>query len=410
MRKSVREQVQVREIAREVFAKFKRVREMHSTLYGTYHLYAKNGLKYVGKVLPSGFQLVSSRNPLYPVFRHTAAETATFLFPLHGEPLSGLFGKGQQEGEIRRWVDRCGSVEQCLFEVLRKLLQVESEGQEEVVLECLRVHNGELEYCHDNWMRPALSIVLDNPNEFENYYFSQEDLDGIKDLAFCREKEAEVAKPSKMAVIFRIFLLVLHLGSLNLKERNYEFSGYRLHQEHLQLRLDYFCSRYNQKGLGELVRKVISGESVEMEEIWKVCLPQLATAKAKKVLTLSNTNVRNNRRKNNTEVSEYESETPIKHSHINRLNCSIFSQSSNKSREEDSNLSFTLHKSNLVNDENCPRRRSLLSKDNCEAGKGKKNIKLARNSSKESHDSRQYHLFSSSKERLNLKAILSEST
>lgn len=145
-----------------------------------------------------------------------------------------------------------------------------------------------------------------------------------------------------------------------------------------------------------------------MEEIWKLCLPQIATAKTKKVLTLSNTNVRTGKRKNNTEMSE-QSETPIKHSHINRLNCSMFSHSSNKSKEEDSNLSFSLHKSNLVNEENHPRRRSLLSKENCDA-KGKKNIKLTRNASKDSYDCKQYHLFSNNKERLNLKAILTEAT
>lgn len=58
--------------------------------------------------------------------------------------------------------------------------------------------------------------------------------------------------------------MVLHLGTHNLKERNYEYSGYKLHEEHLKLRLDYFCSRYNQKGLGDLVRKIILGQSMEM--------------------------------------------------------------------------------------------------------------------------------------------------
>jgi hypothetical protein len=75
----------------------------------------------------------------------------------------------------------------------------------------------------------------------------------------------------------------------------------------LKLRLDYFCSRYNQKGLGDLVRKVITGECIEMEEIWKICMPELIqNSKVKKLLTLSNTNISKIKKRNLTEVSEYE--------------------------------------------------------------------------------------------------------
>jgi hypothetical protein len=107
---------------------------------------------------------------------------------------------------------------------------VEVNSQEEIILQCLRVHNGELEYCYDNWIKSPFSIVFSNPNEFENYYFSQDDLDKIKELTLKKEKSANINFPSsKGSIIFRIFLMVLHLGSHNLKERNYEFSGYRLH-------------------------------------------------------------------------------------------------------------------------------------------------------------------------------------
>lgn len=101
-------------------------------------------------------------------------------------------------------------------------------GQEEIVLECLRVHNGELEYCYDNWLTPAAKIVINNPNQLENFYFSQEDLDTLKDLSAKKEKLGGLPSPNKAGVIYRVFLLVLHLGSHSLKERNYEFSGYRL--------------------------------------------------------------------------------------------------------------------------------------------------------------------------------------
>jgi hypothetical protein len=39
--------------------------------------------------------------------------------------------------------------------------------------------------------------------------------------------------PSKMTYIFRICLMILHLGTYNIKERNYEFDGMELHYQHL---------------------------------------------------------------------------------------------------------------------------------------------------------------------------------
>jgi hypothetical protein len=125
-----------------VAAKFKRVREIYSALYGDYQLHTKNGLKYIAKQLPSTFTLATTRNPLYPIFRFAITpDTHTYLFPLHGEPIAAL-GKSHSDGEIRRWLDRCGTVEQCLLEVLRKLVCLGEQGQQEVLLECLRVHNG----------------------------------------------------------------------------------------------------------------------------------------------------------------------------------------------------------------------------------------------------------------------------
>lgn len=109
MRKAGREQPPVREIGRDVFCKFKKVREQQSELLGPYILLAKNGLKYVGKQLPLSHQLTTTRNPIYPIFRYATSDEATFLFPLHGEPLSSLFSKTQQEGEIQRWIEKCGS-------------------------------------------------------------------------------------------------------------------------------------------------------------------------------------------------------------------------------------------------------------------------------------------------------------
>jgi hypothetical protein len=96
MRRVGKEQALVREISREVFGKFKRVRELQTDLYGTYQLYSKNGLKYVGKQLAADFKLSSTRNPMYPIFKYSSNEECTYLFPLHGEPLSSIFGKVNQ--------------------------------------------------------------------------------------------------------------------------------------------------------------------------------------------------------------------------------------------------------------------------------------------------------------------------
>lgn len=124
-----KEQGQVREVTHEVAAKFKRVRGMHSALYGSYQLHTKNGLKYIAKQLPSTFTLATTRNPIYPIFRFpNTPDTYTYLFPLHGEPIANL-GRNHSDGEIRRWVDRCGTVEQCLSEVLRKMVYLGEQGQ-----------------------------------------------------------------------------------------------------------------------------------------------------------------------------------------------------------------------------------------------------------------------------------------
>ena len=52
-----------------------------------------------------------------------------------------------------------------LWEVARFMIRmVEEKGLEEINGECLRVHNGELEYCYDSWMKTSFEIVLSNQN------------------------------------------------------------------------------------------------------------------------------------------------------------------------------------------------------------------------------------------------------
>jgi len=65
---------------------------------------------------------------------------------------------------------------------------------------------------------------------------------------------------------------------------------YKLNQEHLTIRLEYFCSRYNCKGLGDFVKKVIDGDDYEVDGMWRNLYegPQ----KSRKVLTIKTNNNR----------------------------------------------------------------------------------------------------------------------
>lgn len=52
-------------------------------------------------------------------------------------------------------------------------------------------------------------------------------------------------------------MLILQLGTYSLNHRNYEYNLYKLNREHIAIKLNYFCGRYNGKGLGDLIRKII---------------------------------------------------------------------------------------------------------------------------------------------------------
>ena len=92
----------------------------------------------------------------------------------------------------------------------------------------------------------------------ENYYFSEEDLHHLRNSIQEGEDQREY-NPSKESLCFRACLLVLGLGSSKLKERNYEFSVFSLNWHHIHLRLDYFCSRFNAKGLGSILKSYFEG-------------------------------------------------------------------------------------------------------------------------------------------------------
>ncbi len=119
------------------------MRQLESSLYGKYSLYSKNGFKYIGKVLSKEYQLVSFRNTAYPVLRHQSKEDCIYLFPLHGEPLFNFTSKMNQEGEIKRWIDRHVTLENCFWDIIRFMANlIEKKRLTEILLECLRVHNG----------------------------------------------------------------------------------------------------------------------------------------------------------------------------------------------------------------------------------------------------------------------------
>jgi hypothetical protein len=65
----MRKGVQIRDISREVLSKFKKVRQLESSLYGPYALYSKAGAKYIAKFIPHPYQLATSRH-FSPIFRH----------------------------------------------------------------------------------------------------------------------------------------------------------------------------------------------------------------------------------------------------------------------------------------------------------------------------------------------------
>lgn len=130
-------------------------------------------------------------------------------------------------------------------------------------------------------MRNSMDIVRENPTELENYYFSPADLEHLK-------IDAPAAQPTKQSLHYRICLLLLHLGSSQLKERTYEYGLFRLNSQHLSVRLEYFCSRYG--GLGDLVRKVIEGRSYEMDEIWRINAPD--GLKSRKILAVRSSNLK----------------------------------------------------------------------------------------------------------------------
>ena len=60
---------------------------------------------------------------------------------MQGESVTGL-GTQPYTDEIKRWVDRCGSVENCLRAVLRNLLQIVEAGCEEILMDCVKVFDG----------------------------------------------------------------------------------------------------------------------------------------------------------------------------------------------------------------------------------------------------------------------------
>lgn len=133
----------IKQINKESFSSFKKVREMSNSLFGSYQLYSKNGFKYIGKHLSKYDCFATFRNQAYPILRYLNGEEACYLIPLHGESIANFAHKSVQEREIGQWIHRFGSVENCLWEIAKLLLRlIEEQGLKEVVGECLKVYNG----------------------------------------------------------------------------------------------------------------------------------------------------------------------------------------------------------------------------------------------------------------------------
>jgi hypothetical protein len=86
-------------------------------------------------------------------------------------------------------------------------------------------------------------------------------------------------------------MLVLQLGTSNLNYRNYEYGMFQINRGHILARLDYFCSHFNSKGLGDLTCKVIHEQIYEMEDIWRLFIPEMQIKKSTQRLSIGSSKV-----------------------------------------------------------------------------------------------------------------------
>lgn len=143
-------------------------------------------------------------------------------------------------------------------------------------------------------------------------------------------------------------MMVLHLGTMNLKQRNYQYGYYQIHKQHLKIRLDYFCSRYNAKNLGTLTKMIIEEQNYDINQVSKICLPETIEQKQNQTVNSNSFNsmymLKSRKR---AAENEYQTHSPIKISQIGKLNTSYISNISHNSIEEDNK--FFLEKSIVTN-------------------------------------------------------------
>jgi|JI6StandDraft_1071083.scaffolds.fasta_scaffold03461_4 hypothetical protein len=146
--------------------------------------------------------------------------------------------------------------ERNLEELLQLGLKLESQGITELLLCCFRVANLKLVYHYDSWLKQSSVVVRENPQELEKYYFGQSNLYEIK--------QGLPLTVNRKAVLFRLALMVLHLGTRELGLRLYEFGEYCLNTNNLNRRLEVFRVKYPR--LFQKVGRIIDGDIDRLDD------------------------------------------------------------------------------------------------------------------------------------------------
>lgn len=150
--------------------------------------------------------------------------------------------------------------EQNLEEIFKYGVKLEAQQVGEIVLGCFRVVKQKLVYHYDGWMRGTAEIVKRWMGELEKYYFSPTNLQEIK-----QNVELTV---NRKTMLFRLAMMIVHLGTRELNLRLYEFGEYAINVENLHKRLEVFRVKYPR--LHGKIERILDGNIDKIEELEKV--------------------------------------------------------------------------------------------------------------------------------------------
>jgi hypothetical protein len=150
--------------------------------------------------------------------------------------------------------------EQNLEEIFKYGVKLEAQGIPEIILGCFRVVKQKLVYHYDGWMRPTEDIVRQSISELERYYFSPTNLQEIK--------QNVSLTISRKTMLFRLAMMLVHLGTRELSLRLYEFGEYAINIENLHKRLEVFKVKYPR--MHSKVERILDGNIDRLEDLEKV--------------------------------------------------------------------------------------------------------------------------------------------